>query len=123
MFSIGLVAAIMFLLSERQIKHKNFEGIVARFPSLAILDNIHYKSLYVGFLLFSLAIITGAGYSKLTSGTYLTNDPKQWISLLCWFFFALLLNFRVRQGLQGRKGVMLSMVGFVGMTFLFFVGI
>jgi ABC-type uncharacterized transport system permease subunit len=122
-FSIGLVVALMFLLSERQLKHKQFDGIVSRFPSLAVLDSIHYKSLYVGFVLFTFAIITGAGYSKMMTGHYLANDSKQFVSIACWIFFAVLLNFRVRQGWQGHKGVLLSLVGFVGMVFLFILGL
>lgn len=122
-FSLALITAIMFLMSEWQIKHKRFEGIVAKFPSLAVLDNVHYKSLLAGFVLFTFAIITGAGYSKVVQGHYVSNDPKQILSFLCWFFFAVLLNFRVKNGWQGHKGILLSFIGFTSMILLFFVGL
>jgi len=121
-FSLSLVTAIMFLLSEWQIKNKSFHGIVRRFPSLAVLDDVHYKSLYAGFILFSVAILTGAGFSKIHTGHYVNNDIKQIMSIMSWFFFAMILNFRVRQGWQGHKGIVLSVSGFIGMVLLFIVG-
>lgn len=122
-FSLGLVTAIMYLIAEHQLKSKKFIGLAARFPSLAALEEIHHKALYFGFILFSLAIITGAGYSKIRTHHYLDDDPKQILSVLSWLFFAVILNFRVRRGWLGHKAVILSLVGFASMAFLFFIGI
>lgn len=122
-FSLGLVSAVTFLLLERQIKLKRIVGWTAKLPPLAVIDGIHYKSLYAGFIFFSLTIITGAGFAKATTGHYLSGDFKQVLSILIWVFFALLLNLRVSQGLQGHKGVLASLFGFAGMVLLFFVGL
>ena len=122
-FSLGLVTAIMYLIVEYQLKSKRFVGLAAKFPSLTVLEEIHDKALYFGFILFTLAIITGAGYSKIRTHHYLDDDPKQVLSVLGWLFFAVVLNFRVRRGWLGHKGVILSLVGFTGMFFLFFIGI
>jgi ABC-type uncharacterized transport system permease subunit len=122
-FSLGLVVAIMYLIAEHQLKSKKFVGLAARFPSLATLEEIHHKALYFGFILFSSAIITGAGYSKIRTHHYMDDDPKQILSVLSWLFFAVILNFRVRRGWLGHKAIILSLVGFVGLFFLFFIGI
>lgn len=122
-FVVGLVTSILFLVEEGSIKHKRLSGIGLRLPPLAVIDDIHYRSLFVGFLLFSFTILTGAGYAKVTTGHYLTGGIKQFLSLLCWFFFAVLLNFRVQKGWQGHKGIVLSLIGFAGMTLLFIVGL
>lgn len=122
-FSLALVTAIMFLMSEWQIKNKKFAGIVEGFPPLAVLDGVHYRALFIGFILFTLAILTGAGYAKMTTGHYVSGDSKQVLSLVNWIFFAILLNFRVKNGWQGHKGIVLSLIGFVGLVLLFFVGL
>lgn len=122
-FAIGLVSAILFLLAERSLKKKRFDGWVANLPPLESLDEVHYKALYVGFILFTFAIITGAGFSKVTTGHYIAENLKQILSILLWFFFAVLLNFRVQKGWQGHKGILLSLIGFAGMGLLFFVGL
>lgn len=122
-FSVGLVTSLLFLLEESRIKSKNLNAYTLKLPPLAVIDDIHYKALFAGFVFFSLTIITGAGYAKITTGHYLTGDIKQFLSLLCWFFFAALLNFRVRKGWQGHKGITLSLIGFAGMGILFIVGL
>ncbi len=122
-FSLGLVIAIMFLLSEKQVQSKKIEGIVAKFPSLAVLDDTHYRALYTGFVFFTLAILMGAGHAKMMSGRYLANNLTQVGSIVSWLFFAMFLNLRVRQGWQGHKGILLSLIGFASMIFLFIVGL
>ena len=121
-FAMGLISALLFLIEEQQIKNKQISGWVAKLPPLVELDDVHYKALYTGFLLFTFAILMGAGYAKMTTGHYLVESAKEVLSILLWIFLAVLLNFRMRQGWQGHKGVLLSLVGFVGMLLLFFVG-
>lgn len=121
-FAIGLVSAILFLLVENRLKAKKFEGWSAKLPPLKDLDDVHYRALYAGFLLFTAAIISGAGYSKMNTGHYVADDLKQILSIALWLFFAVLLNLRVQRGWQGHKGVVLSLAGFAGMALLFFVG-
>lgn len=122
-FSLGLIVAIMFLLSEKQVRSKKIGGIIAKFPSLAVLDETHYRALYAGFVFFTFAILMGAGHSKMLTGHYLANNLTQVGSILSWLFFAMFLNLRVCQGWQGHKGILLSFIGFASMIFLFIVGL
>lgn len=123
LFSLSLITAVMFLISERQIKARKFTGIAARFPSLAVLDEVHYKSLAAGFVVFTFSIVTGAGFAKMHTGHYLSADLKQVLSLVGWLFFAVLLNMRFRKGWLGHKGIVLSVFGFAAMILTYFVGI
>lgn len=121
-FALALISGILFLLAEKQIKAKHFSGWVTKLPSLAVLEEINYKSLAMGFVLFTLAIITGAGYAKITTGHYISANSKQWLSFILWAFFAVFLNFRVKKGWRGQKGILLSIFGLIGMALLFFMG-
>lgn len=123
LFSVAFVSALLFLISERQIKTKRFEGFMSKLPSLTVLEDVHNRAVFVAFLVFTFAILTGAGYSKINAGHYITGDLKQILSGVIWLFFALLLNFRHRQGWQGHRGIVLSMFGFSGMAVLFWVGL
>lgn len=122
-FIVGMVSAVLFLISERNIKAKKLGGWVSRLPSLAVLDDIHYKAVTLGFVIFSLAIVTGAGYSKVLTGHYISDDLKQGLSIILWIFFAVILNFRVRKGWQGHKGILLSLIGLIALVLLFFIGL
>lgn len=122
-FVVGFVSAVLFLVSNYQIKHKQFEGWLAKLPSLSELEDVHYRSIGFGFMLFTLSILMGAGYAKVNTGFYITSDIKQILSYLTWIFFALILNLRVRLGWQGHKGIVLSLFGFVGLVCLAWVGL
>lgn len=122
-FCVAFVSAVMFLMLEQKIKSKHLSGLVSRFPSLAVLEEIHYRSIYVAFLLFTFVIFSGAGYAKMMTGHYITGDLKQILSVLSWVLLAVFLNFRVSQGWQGHKGIILSFAGFASVLLLFIVGL
>lgn len=113
-FLISLVLGGLYLYREHKIKSKSDRGEgFFRLPSLERLDQLHYRTLYIGFVFFTVGIITGGGWSKATRGVYLTEDPRQFFSIGLWIFYALLLNLRVPRGWIGRRGILLSVVGFV----------
>ncbi|MBU0505283.1 cytochrome c biogenesis protein CcsA [bacterium] len=123
-FSIALIMAILFLISERQIKIKHFGGAASRLPSLGSLEKIHDKALFISFVLLTLAILLGAGFLKSKTGHYLALEkPKQSFGLVCWFFFAVFLNFKAKHGWRGHKGIALSLVGLLCLTLLFLIGL
>lgn len=122
-FIVSFVSAILFLISEHQIKKKISVGWVARLPSLHEMEFVQYRSMTLGFALFTLSILTGAGFAKINTGHYLSSDSKQVVSLLIWFFFCIFLNWRVQQGWRGHKGVVLSLFGFAGLILLSFLGL
>jgi ABC-type uncharacterized transport system permease subunit len=123
LFCVGMISAVLFLISEHQIKVKKFNGWLAKLPPLGIIEDIHDKALLVGFTIFTFTIITGAGFAKVTTGHYLSANPKQVLSIACWIFFAVILNLRDRLGLMGHRGMSLSLAGYVGIVCLFFVGL
>lgn len=118
-FFVGFVTGFLYLLQESRIKNKKVGGWMERFPSLEILERIHYRALYIGFIFFTVGMITGAGWSKSVTGAYVTQNVKQLVSIGAWIFFAIFLNLRVAHGWVGRKGILLSGIGFVAVIFLF----
>lgn len=118
-FFISLITASTYLYSDYAYKNKKFYTWLEKLPSLELIDKIHFRGMYVGFIFFTLGIITGAGWSKSIVGHYITEDPKQIFAMLIWLFFALFLNFRTQKGWIGYKGVILSLVGILGVILLF----
>ncbi len=119
-FSVAFVVGVIYLIQEYRIKHKQSGGILDRFPPLETLDQIHSKSLWTGFALFTVGIITGAGWSKSTLGLYVTNNTTQILSFGVWIFLALFLNLRIPKGWIGKRGILLSGLGLVALLFLLF---
>ena len=120
LFMVGFVVGVIYLIQEYRIKHKQSGGIFDRFPPLETLDQVHSKSLWTGFALFTVGIITGAGWSKSTLGLYVTNNGTQILSFVVWIFFAIFLNLRAPKGWIGKKGILLSGLGLAALLFLLF---
>lgn len=119
LFLISFITGMLYLLEEYRLKHKQWGSFIERFPPLEIMDFIHYRSLYLGFAFFSLGMITGGGWNKSVTGSYISEDPKQWLSFVIWGFFALFLGFRNKFGWIGRKGILLASLGIVELIGLF----
>ena len=86
----------------------------------AILDEITYKSIAVGFPLFTIGgLIMGAIWANSAWGKYWTWDPKETWSLITWFVYALYLHARFVSGWRGKRVAILSVVGFVAVIFTY----
>ena len=119
MLSVTFVTAVMYLLQERQIKHKRFGSLYQRLPSLETLDNVSRYSLIFGFALLTIGIITGSVYAQSALGTYWQWDSKEVWTLIVWLIYAVLLHERFAVGLRGRKAAWLSILAFMFLIFSF----
>ena len=104
---------MIYLLQQRQLKHKRMSALMKRFPSLEALDRLNYILLVWGFPLMTLGILTGSMWAGIHWGNYWSWDPRQISSGIAWLFYGTLLHGRITAGLRGRKAALLTMVGFV----------
>jgi cytochrome c-type biogenesis protein CcsB len=120
LFALAFGAGIMYLLQERQIKHKNFGYLYSRLPSLDRLDRINYICLVTGFPLWTAGIIIGFAYASTVWRSPWSWDPKEVFALITWAIYAILLHERLAVGWRGRRAAWLAIFGFsaVLMTFL-----
>ena len=119
MFAVAFMAAIMYLIQERQIKKKRFGSLYSRLPSLETLDTINHYSLMYGFPFLTIGMITGAIYAQTVLGSYWQWDPKEVWSLITWLFYAALLHARVAMGWRGRRAAIMSIIAFLILIFTF----
>ncbi|HDZ84539.1 MAG TPA: c-type cytochrome biogenesis protein CcsB, partial [Nitrospirae bacterium] len=85
-----------------------------------MLDDITYKSIAVGFPLFTVGgLIMGAIWANSAWGKYWTWDPKETWSLITWFVYALYLHARFVGGWRGKRVAILAMVGFISVIFTY----
>ncbi len=86
----------------------------------AMLDEITYKSIAVGFPLFTIGgLIMGAIWANSAWGKYWTWDPKETWSLITWFVYALYLHARFVSGWRGKRVAILAVIGFVAVIFTY----
>lgn len=85
-----------------------------------ILDEITYKSIAVGFPIFTLGgLIFGAIWANQAWGVYWSWDPKETWSLITWFIYAFYLHGRMIRGWRGKKVAIVAVVGFTAVVFTY----
>jgi len=119
LFALAFIAAIMYLIQERQIKKKRLGSFYTRLPSLETLDTINHYSLMYGFPFLTIGMVMGAIYAQNTLGTYWQWDPKEVWSLITWLFYAALLHARIAVGWRGRRAAIMSIIAFLVLIFTF----
>jgi cytochrome c-type biogenesis protein CcsB len=85
-----------------------------------LLDDVTYKSIAVGFPIFTLGgLIFGAIWADQAWGVYWSWDPKETWSLITWFVYAFYLHARLLRGWRGHKIAAVSIIGFIAVIFTY----
>lgn len=118
-FALSFGVSIMYLLKRLDTAEKDnrFLGLI---PSAAILDDLNYQMIVIGFLMLTLGIITGSVWAHSAWGTYWSWDPKETWSLITWLVYASVIHTRLVKGWKGKKIAILSIVGFACVLFTYF---
>ena len=118
-FLLTFVAAVMYLIQERQLKSKKPWAFYYRLPSLEVLDNLYARSLVVGLPFLSLGILTGFVWaSRAWKGPW-ELDPKILASLVTWLIYLALFSARLSGAWRGRRAAYVAVLGFVTMMVTF----
>ena len=116
-FAVSFGISLLYLIREKKDTQRS--GLTW-LPSPAVLDEINYKAIVIGFPMLTLGIITGAAWANYAWGSYWTWDPKETWSLITWFVYAAFLHARFTRDWRGRKAAILSLVGFAAVIFTYF---
>ncbi|HZP45162.1 MAG TPA: c-type cytochrome biogenesis protein CcsB [Candidatus Binataceae bacterium] len=113
MFVLAATVSLAYLICERRLKAKRpLEASADRTPSLEKLDRVNYRLLLWGFVMLSLAIVTGAIWADAAWGHFWSWEPPETWSLIIWMMYAALLESRLTAGWRGRRIAALTIVGF-----------
>ena len=117
-FGIAFGLSVMYLF--KKLKRAKKDGVFLKvIPGSAILDELNYQMIIIGFVLLTLGIITGAIWAHSAWGRYWGWDPKETWSLITWFVYAALLHSRMIRGWRGKKLAILSIIGFSCVIFTY----
>ena len=104
-FFIAFGAGLMYIIQERELKHKRLGTIFYRLPSLETCDAISFKAMAIGFLMLTLGIAAGLMWSRMRDGQYYHGDPVEIFTVFTWLIYLLLIQsrFSARCGRSGRS--------------------
>lgn len=93
--------------------------------NLDLVDEISYRSVLIGFPVFTLgALIFAMIWAQIAWTRFWGWDPKEVWALITWLFYAAFLHLRLAKGWHGEKSAWLAVIGFAIMMFnLIFVNL
>jgi len=111
-FSIAAMIGVAYLCAGR--------GWLARaLPSAAVMEDVMYRTIAIGFVFFTIATILGAMWAAEAWGGYWSWDPKETWALIVWLNYAAWLHMRLIKGLRGPVLAWWAIVGLAVTTFAF----
>jgi cytochrome c-type biogenesis protein CcsB len=85
---------------------------------LDFVDEISYRSVLIGFPVFTLgALIFAMIWAQIAWTRFWGWDPKEVWALITWLFYAAFLHLRLSKGWHGEKSAWLAVIGFVIIMF------
>lgn len=118
-FALSCGISIMYLIRIRYEGLREKRGLATILPDAQVLDEYSYKAIAVGFPLLTLGILTGAIWAHYAWGSYWSWDPKETWSLIVWIIYASFLHARIIAGWRGKRTAIISIIGFLGVIFLY----
>ena len=137
-FTVAFAAGLMMLLKgslDRAGKNSRPDGAAARgkndrnlgappdnsiparfvvlIPAPAVLDDLIYQSVVLGFVFLAIGIMTGSIWAHYAWGSYWSWDPKETWSLVTWLVYAIMLHLRYIRGWRERPMAVMAVIGFI----------
>lgn len=111
-FIYSFILAIMYLYLLNRFESKKFDTVFFGLPPLDLLEKLNIITLFVGFLLLSLGLITGGWLSVLIWEEIPFTDPKIYLTICLWFIYLISLLARAIFKLRGKTMSYASIAGF-----------
>ena len=105
-FALACIAGVMYLIQERQLKHRRINSMFYHFPPLTDLFAAITRLLWLGFVLLSFGLLSG----------FFTGEPLPYVKIACslgvWIFYAAILVARHLRATAPRAIAALCVIAF-----------
>lgn len=119
-FALGAALSVVQLMQARRAAGK---AVGLRFldtlPSAERLENLAYRVIVVGFVLWTFTLIAGAIWAERAWGRFWGWDTKEVWTFIIWTIFAGYIHARATRGWRGSRSATLAIIGFSAVIFNF----
>lgn len=122
---VAAVAAVAYLIRERQLKRKLALPSRGDSPALMTLDELIGRGLTLGFVFITLGVVAATSWAAVEFGTRWIRDPRILISLATWALYLVMILLRAGAGWRGRKAarMVVALVGCSALTWAAHTGL
>ena len=110
---LAFALAVLYLVSERQLKRKQPGRLFSRLPSLELVDRLGWLLSVWGFVFLTVVIVTGSFVTQAEGSSLFKLEAKSGFALLAWVLLGLSIQARLVAGWRGRRAARLVIVGFL----------
>ncbi|MCF8259719.1 MAG: cytochrome c biogenesis protein [Melioribacteraceae bacterium] len=111
-FTISAVYGILFIVLYKNIRNSKFGIVFKRLPSLEILETLSFKSLLIGYVLLTIAILIGVVWLPTAFPDFKWSDPKLISSGVVWLIYTAGITIKLKDGWYGKRVIFFSLTGF-----------
>lgn len=117
----SLMAGVVLYLLLRLILRKPIGAALKPLTKnikLDLVDEISYRSVLIGFPVFTLGgLVFAMIWAQIAWTRFWGWDPKEVWALITWLFYAAFLHLRLAKGWHGEKSAWLAVIGFAIIMF------
>ena len=116
--TLAAIQSAVVALLDHQLRHKHTRGIVQVLPPLQLMETILFELLWIGVLMLTVAIVSGALFIEDIFAQHLVH--KTVLTMIAWALFSLLLWGHYQLGWRSQTAVRLTLAGFALLMLAFF---
>ena len=114
---VGLAFGLLAFIQDRMLKNKKVGRLWEWIPSLDVCKNLSFRSLAIGFSIYTLGLIAGVLWSYRTdTGLVDLLRAKQIGAIAAWILFAILLQSFVSNTYRQRRYLFVSAGAFIAIV-------
>ena len=118
LFAMASVQAVLLAIQDHHLRQRHPGGFIRALPPLQTMESLLFEMIGVGFVLLSLALLSGFAFLENMFEQRLAH--KTVLSIIAWFVFGTLLWGRYRFGWRGQKALIWTLSGFVVLMLAYF---
>lgn len=116
--SLSAAHSLILAYQDRQLRRGRFGGLVSRLPPLATMERLLFQLIAVGFMLLTLALVSGVTFVDNLKAQHLTH--KTVLTVSAWLVFGTLIVGRLRWGWRGQRAIRMTLAGMVVLLLAYF---
>jgi ABC-type uncharacterized transport system permease subunit len=111
--TVSFVAAIAFLLLDRQLKRKHFGLLMRNLPNLGLVERVNAAGVKIGLPLLCLGAIAGIVMGYSVFGHNYRWDLKSWYTIGVILLYATHPLLRRFSTFRGKRTVIITVIGYL----------